>query len=149
MKPITFSHIGIAGLILLTGLFLAGCSASKNTASVNRAPAELNSSGYVKTNVNNPSNLELADHLRKVSGLTVTGKGPNVSIRVRGVKSIHAGTEPLFVLDGTPVGTSYGMIADAINPNDIKSIRVLKGPDATIYGTRGANGVILIRMNRR
>ncbi|MEM7369461.1 MAG: TonB-dependent receptor plug domain-containing protein [Bacteroidota bacterium] len=142
------SQLGILLITAFISLCFVSCTSSSQSMSAKRAPAEVNSMGYLKTNQQNPSNLELADHLRKVSGLVVSGKGQNVNIRVRGVNSINGSTEPLFVLDGTPLGDNYGSVADAINPNDIKSIRVLKGADATLYGTRGANGVILIRMNK-
>jgi TonB-dependent SusC/RagA subfamily outer membrane receptor len=50
-------------------------------------------------------------------------------------------TEALFVVNGTPVNS-----IDNIRPQEVKSIDVLKGPDASIYGSRGANGVILITL---
>jgi TonB-linked SusC/RagA family outer membrane protein len=71
--------------------------------------------------------------------------GEGVTIRVRGRRSLTATNEPLFVVDGIPYD---GNIAD-INPRDIKSMEVLKDASATaIYGSRGANGVILITTNR-
>lgn len=71
--------------------------------------------------------------------------GEGVTIRIRGRRSLTATNEPLFVVDGIPYD---GNIAD-INPRDIKSMEVLKDASATaIYGSRGANGVILITTNR-
>ncbi|MBD8487281.1 TonB-dependent receptor [Echinicola sp. CAU 1574] len=78
------------------------------------------------------------------------GYSPN--IRIRGVGSINASSDPLYVIDGIPVvagnisqiATSSNTIA-GLNPNDIASMTVLKDASATsIYGSRGANGVILI-----
>ncbi len=67
--------------------------------------------------------------------------GDGVTIRVRGRRSLTATNNPLFVVDGVPYS---GNIND-INPRDIKSMEVLKDASATaIYGSRGANGVILI-----
>lgn len=61
---------------------------------------------------------------------------------IRGIGSINAGTDPLYVVDGIPYDGPINMI----NPNDIESIRVLKDPNETIiYGFRGANGVVLIQ----
>ncbi len=91
--------------------------------------------------------------------------GSGVQIRVRGGTSISASNEPLYVVDGVPLqneGASPGAsgIADirpqlarnplnSINPHDIESITVLKDASATaIYGSRGANGVILIQTKR-
>lgn len=67
--------------------------------------------------------------------------GGNVSIKIRGTNSINANNEPLYVVDGFPLsgGLKY------INPNDIISMEILKDASATaIYGSRGANGVVLI-----
>ena len=76
---------------------------------------------------------------------TSTRPGATMQIRIRGARSLNASNDPLIVLDGMPFP---GSIAD-LNPNDIKSIDVLKDASATaIYGSRGANGVILITTNR-
>jgi len=72
---------------------------------------------------------------------STSGTDPEQSIMIRGRNSITADNEPLIILDGIPYG---GNLTD-INPNDIKSIEVLKDASAAaIYGSRGANGVILI-----
>ncbi|OQP48022.1 SusC/RagA family protein [Niastella yeongjuensis] len=72
---------------------------------------------------------------------TSTRPGSTMQIRIRGTRSLSADNNPLIVLDGIPF---IGSLAD-INPNDIKSIDVLKDASATaIYGSRGANGVILV-----
>lgn len=69
----------------------------------------------------------------------------NPVIRIRGNRSINAGNDPLIVVDGLPFSGSL----NDINSGDIKSIEVLKDASATaIYGSRGANGVILITTNR-
>ncbi|MGA0555560.1 SusC/RagA family TonB-linked outer membrane protein [Larkinella sp. VNQ87] len=63
-------------------------------------------------------------------------------VRVRGISSLGAGSNPLYVIDGFAVGTSVGQ---NLNPNDIESISVLKDAASTaIYGARGSNGVVLI-----
>ncbi len=78
--------------------------------------------------------------------------GANVQIRIRGIGSISASSEPLYVIDGIPVtagdisriNTTANTMA-SLNPNDIAQVTVLKDAAATsIYGARGANGVILI-----
>ena len=64
------------------------------------------------------------------------------TVIIRGISSISAGFEPLFVVDGFPTTQAN---ANAINPTDIQSVEILKDASATgIYGSRGANGVILI-----
>jgi TonB-dependent starch-binding outer membrane protein SusC len=84
----------------------------------------------------------------KVAGLDVTyNSGGTASINIRGSRNIsRSGSDgPLIVLDGSP----YGQDINTINPNDIKSVDVLKGASATaIYGSRGSGGVLLITTNR-
>lgn len=66
-------------------------------------------------------------------------------VRIRGNRSIAAGNEPLYVIDGVPI---TGGLRD-VNPQDIESIEVLKDASATaIYGSRGANGVVLVTTSR-
>lgn len=83
--------------------------------------------------------------------------GGGVSVQIRGNNSINAGSDPLYVIDGFPINNDYG-VNDAgvtngpkinplstINTDDIESIEVLKDASATaIYGSRGANGVVII-----
>lgn len=71
--------------------------------------------------------------------------GAQMQIRVRGTRSLNASNDPLVVLDGIPFA---GSLSD-INPTDIKSVDILKDASATaIYGSRGANGVILVTTNK-
>ncbi len=84
----------------------------------------------------------------KIAGVEVrqaTGApGAGVAIRVRGVNSLSAGTEPLYVIDGYPASEDV-----FINPSDIESIDILKdAASAAIYGSRGASGVVLITTKR-
>lgn len=68
--------------------------------------------------------------------------GQQFEVKVRGISSLGAGSDPLYVIDGFPVGTSAGQ---NLNPNDIETISILKDAAATaIYGARGSNGVVLI-----
>ncbi len=93
----------------------------------------------------------VSDMLRgRVSGVVVTeGAGGGVSIRIRGTTSIAGSNDPLYVVDDMPVEPDRGGTLSWLNPNDIASISVLKDASATaIYGTRGANGVIVIKTKR-
>lgn len=86
----------------------------------------------------------------QVSGLQVytsSGEpGSSSSSYIRGVGSLTADNEPLYVLDGTPVSSSVMVM---MNPNDFESVTVLKDASATsIYGSRAANGVIYITTKR-
>lgn len=70
------------------------------------------------------------------------------AVRIRGNRSINASNDPLYVIDGIPVISQLGVNSfslNDINPNDIESVEILKDASATaIYGSRGANGVILV-----
>lgn len=73
---------------------------------------------------------------------TAGSPGSEAQVTIRGLGSLGAGSAPLYVVDGFPVGTSIGQ---NINPNDIATITVLKDAVSTaIYGARGSNGVVLI-----
>ncbi len=104
--------------------------------------------------------VNLVDALNaKVAGVQVTSSagspGASSSIRIRGSVSVNKSNQPLFVVDGVPIdnsefGNGVGGIDNSnrvidINPNDIASMSVLKGPSATaLYGVRAANGAIVI-----
>jgi iron complex outermembrane receptor protein len=106
-----------------------------------------------------------------ISGVSISqnsGKpGGTNTVRVRGGTSISASNEPLYVIDGVPISTTAGVSStklssttdyfdqeavdplSSLNPNDIESINILKDASATaIYGSRGANGVIMITTKR-
>ena len=113
----------------------------------------------------NGTNTSVAQLIQgRAAGVQVTqssaAPGGGVSIRIRGSGSINAGNEPLYVIDGFPVDNTSSVVAtgsgfggsppptnplNALNPNDIESIEILKDASAAaIYGSRGANGVVLI-----
>ena len=86
----------------------------------------------------------------QVSGLSVlsaTGEpSASATIRLRGVNSINSSNTPLFILDGAPISSS---MFNTLNPSDIANITVLKDASSTaIYGSRAANGVIVITSRR-
>ncbi|WP_291867191.1 TonB-dependent receptor [Maribacter sp.] len=86
----------------------------------------------------------------QVAGLDIqTGSGQpgaNSSVQIRGVSSINGNTEPLFLMDGVPVNEDNFR---SLNPNDIESISVIKdAAGSSIFGSRGANGVIVIKTKR-
>ncbi len=92
----------------------------------------------------------------KLAGVSITSNtgqpGAGSDIRIRGTSSINAGNNPLWVVDGIPVLTgnpndflNTGNMLASLNPNDIESMTVLKdAAAASIYGSRAANGVILV-----
>ncbi|WP_220628095.1 SusC/RagA family TonB-linked outer membrane protein [Confluentibacter sediminis] len=98
----------------------------------------------------------------KVSGVTINatgGTGSSVSMVIRGATSLSTDNQPLFVVDGVPIGNSvnnvggfgdsntvdYGNAISDLDPQSIESVSILKGPSAAaLYGTRAGNGVVLI-----
>ncbi|WP_176851990.1 TonB-dependent receptor [Mucilaginibacter sp. OK268] len=97
--------------------------------------------------------LKLAGQLAGVTVNQVTGTpGGGVSINIRGAGSVGAGDDPLYVIDGFPISPGFDQYSNplsTINPDDIENISVLKDAASTaIYGSRGANGVILITTKR-
>ena len=134
--------------VFLVALFLVSCSTVKpglsgkeeKTGEENKTDSRRNipeKSGVI--NIRNsavPVYQDIYDMIRgRVAGVEVSGK----SIKIRGTNSLNISTEPLFVVDGVIVKE-----IEDIDPETVKSIEVLKGPDASVYGARGSNGVIVI-----
>jgi TonB-dependent starch-binding outer membrane protein SusC len=110
--------------------------AKEVTSSIASIKAEEFNKGYV----NDPVQLLQG----KVAGLSISRPGGNpnggFTMRLRGLSTIGANTEPLVIVDGIP-----GADLNTVDPNDIESIDVLKdGSAAAIYGTRGSSGVLLV-----
>ena len=137
----------IIGILALAALF-AGCGAppqlSKEDREVNigygtvdRSELTTAVSGF-KADRNRPTSYaDMYEYLRgRVAGVMVT---PENKILVRGVNSINASTDPLILVDGVETTD-----LSVINPADVSSVDVIKDGSASIYGMRGANGVILI-----
>lgn len=99
----------------------------------------------------------------KVAGVSISSTGSaatsSVNMVIRGIRSLNSDNQPLFVVDGVPVQNTmnnvttigngndvdYGNAISDINPNDIESVSILKGPSAAaLYGSRAGNGVVLI-----
>ncbi len=117
-------------------------SKTKSTNSTVRISAE--------TITNRPNASLIQTLTGQVAGLDIStnsgAPGSNSLIELRGRNSINGNTEPLILLDGTPIDEDDFR---ALNPNEIESLDVLKDAGATaIYGNRGANGVILIKTKR-
>ncbi len=119
--------------------------------------------GDALVRIANPNTLEaMKGQIAGVDVLQSNGRpGTNPTVTIRGRRSINASNDPLFVIDGVPMtsGTSTGTDGvvstsgsnplNDFNPSDIASMEVLKDAAATaIYGSRGANGVVLITTKR-
>ncbi|TDH21413.1 SusC/RagA family TonB-linked outer membrane protein [Segetibacter sp. 3557_3] len=123
----------------------------------------LNTGSVSSVNSETIANQPVADPLSalqgRASGLMITSSnglpGSSFQVRIRGENSMKQGNDPLYIIDGVPFfSTPINMFSGAngtqsplnsLNPNDIERIDILKDADATaIYGSRGANGVIII-----
>ena len=125
-------------LLICTLIFLS-CEINKTTVS--------NSSNIYDTRtLINKSGISLLNKIRTSPGIIIQGNDEeNARVYTRGINSINFQKEVLFVLNGFQVGT-FSQIFNILDPNDIKSIQVLKnGSDLAIYGFRGSGGVILIK----
>ncbi|MCF8338334.1 MAG: SusC/RagA family TonB-linked outer membrane protein [Bacteroidales bacterium] len=148
----------------IEGVVVTALGVSREKKSLGYAVQEVSSEDIEKTNQTNVIN-SLSGKAAGVNVSTSTGSfGGSSRILLRGVHSIDGNNNPLFVVDGVPMnnqnfnsyttergagGVDWGNAALDINPSDIKTVSVLKGPSATaLYGSRGANGVIMIETKR-
>lgn len=91
------------------------------------------------------SYMNIGEYLKgRIPGLQVTRIGDTYKYRIRGITSLNATTDPLFIVDGMEV-----LDINFLNPRDVSSVEVLKDASASIYGNRGACGVILITTRRQ
>lgn len=110
--------------------------ASKNTTAISTT----------EINPKESATVTWMEMLQRTAGMTVTGQGNNLSVRIRAKKSINGDQEPLFVVGSTPMGNGFSSIA-FLDPALVKRISVLKdAASASSYGSRGANGVIIITL---
>jgi TonB-linked SusC/RagA family outer membrane protein len=142
----------------LSGVVVTALGQEKEKSQIGTAVQTLSSNDLNTTHDQNVVNQISG----KVAGVSISGSGTqggSTNIVIRGQNSITGNNQPLFVVDGVPIfnddrgsdangggrGLDFGSTVQDINPDDIASLTVLKGPNAAaIYGSRGANGVILI-----
>ena len=148
-------------LCLFVITLFTACSGSKNTASSTQdrlpavvdngyqlVPADQANQSNIMTHPNKdqPTSLDLTDMMQKLPGVRIQGgRGQYAKIVVGGPSSFILDTTPLFVVNGNAIGNDFSTVYNIVRPIEVVSMSVLKGSDATIYGTRGASGVILIR----
>jgi iron complex outermembrane receptor protein len=125
----------------------------QRAGNITGAVTQLSSEEFNPGRVVSPQQLIMS----KVAGVQVVDNnepGGGVGVRIRGATSINASSDPLYVVDGLPIGNGGGVSAgrdplNFLNPNDIESITVLKGGEAaSIYGANAANGVVMITTKR-
>lgn len=149
----SFSLGTLATAAVLVG-YLSGCAPLKRTSQAD-APDSTEQRPRAGTTVTaedierQPAEpIEMVLQARLV-GVQVVRTPGGIAVRIRGSSSLHGSNEPLYVLDGTPITPLPNGTLTGLNPHDIASIEVLKGPAQTaMYGIRGANGVIVIKTKR-
>lgn len=161
---LTEGILGIAAVVVVA-LAMIGCSSTKQSVEASEEPKEsakrvevgygTQEKQHLTGSVGSLSPEDIDDAVRAQSYTRteelLQGRIPGVyvyrrsdgelAVRIRGTTSIYGSNEPLYVVDGMPLAVG-GL--SGINPYDIESINVLKGPSAAIYGSRGANGVVII-----
>ncbi|MEP6780455.1 MAG: SusC/RagA family TonB-linked outer membrane protein [Gemmatimonadaceae bacterium] len=157
--PMTQDFVMKASVAQLTGVVVTALSLQREKSTIGTSQQEISSQELTRTHDANIVN-QLSG---KVSGVTITGGG-NIGgssrIVIRGASSINGNNQPLFVVDGVALantnfndastasangGTDFGNAIQDLNPDDIASITVLKGPNAAaLYGYRAANGAVII-----
>ena len=130
----------------LLAVLVSGCSHKSGSPSQTPAPArqeEVTSEDIARA----PTQSVEQQLMAKVPGVIVTRtETGDVAILIRGGSSAYGNNEPLYIVDGQAVVPGPGGALAGLNPNDIASIKVLKdAASMSMYGSRGANGVIVIK----
>ncbi|HJP59738.1 MAG TPA: SusC/RagA family TonB-linked outer membrane protein [Gemmatimonadaceae bacterium] len=164
--PVTQNFSLSAAATELQGVVVTALGLAREKSRLGTAQQQLSSSELNQTKA-----MSVVDQLEgKVSGVTITGSGTqggSSNIVIRGSNSITGSNQPLFVVDGVAInnrgrgtgsasnggdpngGWDFGSGIADLNPDDIATMSVLKGPNAAaLYGSRAANGVILITTKR-
>lgn len=133
-------------LLLSLSLILLGCVSTTNRSTESPTVQNPNKNSVTQEDTGFPT--DLTQYLMRVSGVNVVGSGSNAQVTVRGPVSFQASARfPLYVINGSQFGNDYSAVFNAVNPEEIKRVRVLKGADETaVYGVRGAAGVIEITL---
>lgn len=163
-RPVFYPHL--LSFFVSLAILLSGCASTENaTRSDDEESEEMVDFGYNKqekkkvTSSVQTIDAEDFDNLPvnnleqllqgRIAGVEVINTPGGFSVRIRGVSTFSGSNEPLYILDGIPFQPGPGGSISGINPRDIESITVLKDAGSTaLYGSRGANGVIVITTKR-
>jgi TonB-dependent SusC/RagA subfamily outer membrane receptor len=134
---------------LLLAALAAGCASSGPKTDPAPSPQPSRGTGVTSEEIRQNPDQPIEKVLQARAPGVVVGRSPegNLTLRIRGgSSSLYGNNAPLYIVDGVPFtpGSDGGL--SGINPYDIESIRVLKdAADITMYGVRGANGVIVLK----
>lgn len=128
----------ITALLLLAALLLAASCGSSKSGNPNGEITDM----QAEMDERNSAVIPLITRIRRLPGISIQNGVPVLSKSANSMSGSQ--TEPLYVLDGLAMGNSFRQIENVVQPVDVKSIKVLRSSDASFYGSRGANGVIVI-----
>ena len=137
-----------ASNILVQSIVVAALAACSHKARTGGTPAPARGPDVTAEDMRSTPERSIEQQLMaKVPGITVTRTSSGgLAIRIRGGSSLLGNNDPLYVVDGLAVESGPDGEMPGVNPYDIESIKVLKDTEAmTMYGSRGANGVIVIK----
>jgi len=139
----------------LTGVVVTALGIERERSTLGTAQQQITTS-----DLNTTKSMNLVQQVQgKVSGVTITGggtQGGSTNIIIRGQNTLASNNQPLFIVDGIPVantnrggslgnGYDYGNAISDLNPEDVETMTILKGPNAAaIYGSRAQNGAVVI-----
>jgi TonB-dependent SusC/RagA subfamily outer membrane receptor len=122
--------------IIIASLMLAACGSSESTASGDRSVRE-------SLEEKNRISISLLNQIRRIPGITLRN---GVPVFTKNTTDISSGIpiEPLYVLNGYPIGNSFSDVDQIVDNVNVQKIETMTDSEASFYGSRGANGVILI-----
>lgn len=133
---------------VVVALVVASSACSAHAPKESGSAPHADSRGGVGQTQSFASMLELVQ--ARAPGVQVIQSGDAYALRIRGLTSPSGNNDPLIVIDGTPSSLPGTRSLDALNPNDVLKIEVLKDASSTaFYGMRGANGIILITTRKK
>ncbi|KAA2219044.1 SusC/RagA family TonB-linked outer membrane protein [Maribacter flavus] len=115
-------------------IVIISCGTSKNSSSTNYSNETISSER---------TDIPLLDRIRKKSGIIIRNGVPLLNKAANSFNS-EGSPEPLYIVNSQILGNSFYSVNDLVDSFNVKSIRILSGPDTSSYGTQGANGVIII-----
>ena len=138
-----------SALVTVSLLALAGACASSPKSDESLSPSPSANANGAVADAQQAPNEPIEKYLAARSAGVTIGRSPegNLTLRIRGgSSSTYGNNAPLYIVDGVPFAPSTDGGLSGLNPYDIQSIKVLKdATDITMYGVRGANGVIVIK----
>ncbi len=146
------------GIFLSTIMLSMSCSKQNVTSNSNNNNSTMygevqnsrnNTGSTVVIEENNTmQNATMDYYLQQVAGVNITGTGASATVTIRGVNSFVSNIEPLFLINGQAMN-NFSTVYYLCNANNIKSVAVLKdAASCSLYGSRGANGVISITLKK-